>query len=416
MDCRHVREHLSDYIDGGLDAKNKALVEEHLSVCKDCRQEVASLRMLIRDLGSMETVAPPKDFLEQFHRRMERRSGFSKILNTLSIPIRAKLPMKLAGAVVMAVLVFAIFQIQEDQYGTKITPMVRVPNQPESSFPEIAKTPLVTDVQEETSNTGVVRKKAEQQPQAMRVAARGDEAKHLPDIDVKKVASEGIKTDPPSREGGPIERSSMKMVPSAQEPILSKTSSPKIAKAPLETGMKEAEDVGAVWERIKTEPQNSVQTIVQKDEAISLSDNPVKRITHMNETAGHSSWKGGLIELSLVIERERQLDITRAALDMEASQVQETKMRERLMERELSIEDLLPRLREVIERAGGEVVSVEYKEGTKIPQSVYAEIPAEQIGVFQNDLQTLGILHGAPIAPSGEDNDILPIRIRFLTP
>jgi hypothetical protein len=86
------------------------------------------------------------------------------------------------------------------------------------------------------------------------------------------------------------------------------------------------------------------------------------------------------------------------------------------LERDKSIDDLLQELREIIERAGGEVVSVEYEEGTHIPESVHVEIPAKQISIFQNDLQALGELHGAPIGPTGEDEGVLPIRIRLLTP
>ena len=335
MNCRKVREHLSEYIDESLKATTKALVEEHLSACKDCRQEVVSLRMLIKDLGSMETVAPPKDFLGQLHKRMERRSWFSKILYTLSIPMRVKLPMKFAGAVVVAVLAFTIFQSQKDQYGTKMAPLVQEPTQSDSSPHKMAKAPLGTGVQEEVYSTGVVREKAKPKPQA-------------------------------------------------------------------------------------------VQAVAQKDEARRLPDNAVKKVAHVETKAYHPSRKGAPIELSLVIEREQPTDIFGATSEMETPQARETKMRRTLtmgeavpttqLERDKSIDHLLPQLREVIERAGGELISVEYEEGTHIPESVHVEIPARQIGIFQKDLQALGELHGLPISPTGEDKEILPIQIRLLTP
>ena len=86
------------------------------------------------------------------------------------------------------------------------------------------------------------------------------------------------------------------------------------------------------------------------------------------------------------------------------------------LETDIGIEHLLPRLREVIERAGGKVVSVEYEAGTHVLESVHAEIPAKQIGIFQNDLQTLGELHGLPIGATGKAKEVLPIRIRLATP
>ena len=427
MDCSHVREHLSDYIDESLETKTKALVEGHLSACKDCREEVASLRMLIDDLGSMEAVAPPKDFLNQFHKRMERRSRFSKILDTLSIPMQVKLPMKLAGAVVMAVLVFAIYQIQEDEYGTKIVPIVQEPTESESSPPRMAKAPLANGTQEEVLDTEIVREKAKPKSQTVQVIAEETEAKRLTENGVKDFAQVETRADHASREGTPIELSSRKVATSVQESTQSKSSPPGLAKASLETGMQgEADNTGVVKEWMKPKPQ-AVQQVAEKDEAISLPDNAVKRITHMGTKADHPLRKGGLIELSLVIDRVQSHRAFESTSDMEASRrAQETEMKKTLttgevvptiqLEREKSIEHLLPRLREVIENVGGEVVSVEYEEETHIPDSVLVEIPAEQVGIFQNNLQALGELHGAPISPTGEDEEIIPIRIKLLTP
>ena len=116
MNCGEIKQLLSEYVDEVLDVKTKALVDEHLSTCKDCEEEFASLKTLVNELGSLESVAPPKDFLHQLHERMEQRSWFSKILRTLFVPIRVKIPLEFAGAVAMAILVFSLFYIQQDHY------------------------------------------------------------------------------------------------------------------------------------------------------------------------------------------------------------------------------------------------------------------------------------------------------------
>jgi len=427
MNCGKVREHLSEYMDESLEATTKASVEEHLSACKDCQKEVASLRMLINDLDSMETVAPPKDFLEQLHKRMERRSRFSRILDTLSVPMRVKLPVKFAGAVVVAILAFTIFQVQKDQYGKKMTPLMQEPVPSESSPLRMAKSPLVNGTQEEVLDTETVREKAKQQPQAVRVAAKGDEAKRLPDNGAKEVASGETMSGPSPQEGDPIELSQKRMATPMQEPIRSQISPPKMAKAPLETGVQgEADNAGVVKEWMKPISQ-AVQQVAQKDEAINLPDNVMKKIAHVGTKADQPLRKGVPIELSLVIERVQSTQAFEVTSAMEAPhRAQETKVGRTLTvrevapttqpEREKSIEQILPRLREVIERTGGELVSVEYEEGTHIPESVYVEIPAEEIGKFQIDLQELGELHGALIDPMGEAELIMPIRIDLLTP
>ena len=123
MNCDDIKELLSEYVDGALDAKTKALVDEHLSTCKDCEEELASLKTLVNELGSLESVAPPNDFLNQLHERMEQRSWFSKILRTLFVPMRVKIPLEFAGAAVMAILVFSILYVQQDQHRAAQAPM-----------------------------------------------------------------------------------------------------------------------------------------------------------------------------------------------------------------------------------------------------------------------------------------------------
>ena len=123
MNCSEIKELLSEYVDDVLEVKTKALVDEHLSTCRDCKEELASLKTLVNELGSLESVAPPSDFLNQLHERMEKRSPFSKILRTLFVPMRVKIPLEFAGAAAMAILVFSLLHVQKDQYRMAETPV-----------------------------------------------------------------------------------------------------------------------------------------------------------------------------------------------------------------------------------------------------------------------------------------------------
>jgi len=123
MNCEEIRELLSEYVDGVLDPKTKALVNEHLSTCKACQAELASLKALVRELGSLESVAPPHDFLDQLHERMEQHSAFSKILRSLFVPIRLKMPLEFAGAAAVAILLFSILYVQQDHYKVTQAPV-----------------------------------------------------------------------------------------------------------------------------------------------------------------------------------------------------------------------------------------------------------------------------------------------------
>ena len=108
MECSEIRTLLSEYLDDALDEKAKALAEEHLRTCAACRKELDSLKALVKGIGSLESVKAPADFLDQLHKRMERPSKISQVWEWLFHPLRVKIPLQLAGAAVMALLIFSI--------------------------------------------------------------------------------------------------------------------------------------------------------------------------------------------------------------------------------------------------------------------------------------------------------------------
>ena len=113
MDCSEIRTLLSEYLDDALDEKANALADEHLRTCPACREELDSLKTLVKGIGSLESVKAPADFLDQLHKRMERRSRISEIWGWLFYPLRVKIPLQLAGAAVMAFLIFSILPMQQ---------------------------------------------------------------------------------------------------------------------------------------------------------------------------------------------------------------------------------------------------------------------------------------------------------------
>jgi hypothetical protein len=115
MNCTQIRELLSEYMDGMLDKEPKDLVKKHLETCKDCREELASLRAISEELGSLEAVEAPTDFLKKVHKRIEQRSRISRVIRSLFIPTRFKIPFQLATAAAMAVLVFSLFNVMQSE-------------------------------------------------------------------------------------------------------------------------------------------------------------------------------------------------------------------------------------------------------------------------------------------------------------
>ena len=116
MDCAAIQKLLSEYIDGTLDAKSIQMVERHVSVCKDCKETLASLSALVEELNTLEQVKPPADFLEKIHQRMEPRFDLNRILRKLFVPFKIKIPLQWAAAVAASILVVLVLNLQKSEY------------------------------------------------------------------------------------------------------------------------------------------------------------------------------------------------------------------------------------------------------------------------------------------------------------
>jgi len=116
MDCAGIQELLSEYIDGTLDAKTVQVVEDHLSLCADCKETLASLSAMVEELNALEPMKAPADFLDKIHQRMEPRSDFSRLFRKLFVPFKIKIPLQLAAAATASILVVMVLNLQKSEY------------------------------------------------------------------------------------------------------------------------------------------------------------------------------------------------------------------------------------------------------------------------------------------------------------
>jgi anti-sigma factor RsiW len=112
MECTDIKALMSEYLDNALDARTKEVVEKHISTCGACEEDLAALRAVIHELGSLKPMAAPDDFLDRLHERLERGSILERVRRKLFSPFYIKFPLELAGAAAVAVLVFAVLNAQ----------------------------------------------------------------------------------------------------------------------------------------------------------------------------------------------------------------------------------------------------------------------------------------------------------------
>ena len=75
LDCKHVWEHISEYIDGSLDAKLREDIERHLENCEICSAILDSTRNILILTADDRTFELPVGFSERLHERLEKEIG-----------------------------------------------------------------------------------------------------------------------------------------------------------------------------------------------------------------------------------------------------------------------------------------------------------------------------------------------------
>jgi len=302
MECSRSKELLSDYIDGIIDARTKALLEEHLMVCKGCREDLASLKALVQEMGSLKSLEAPRDFLEKVHERIEQRSKFGQIMRKLFFPVRIKVPLELATVTAMAILILAVLNIQ--------------------------------------------------QPRKQEIA-------HVP-VDSDRLMS--------------------------------------ARKAKVDGGEK------ATAEPSGTEREIIELALLVKTEAFSRAYAPSKA-KGLAPTHGK---RAGTID-------EERIDVSSYAktrIGGQAVPTAETKTRELMQEKRG--DETLSKVKNLVERVNGKVISIEYEEQTEQPQSIHLEIPTKDYNSFCDGLRDIALLQTTPPTISEKDQKVIQIRIRLI--
>lgn len=317
MECARSKELLSDYIDGITDARTNKLLEEHLLVCKGCREDLASLRALVQEMGSLESLEAPRDFLEKVHERIEQRSKFGQILRKLFVPVRIKVPLELATVTAMAILILAVVNVQQ--------PIKQ----------EVVHSPLDSD-------RLISAKKA-----------KVDAVKPPPEMDAYKPIPSFEKT---TAEPSGTERKIIELVLLVKTESFSRTYAPSAAKGLAQTSRKRASTID-----------------------------------------------------------EERMDVNSYAetgLGRQAVPTAETKSCE--VEQEKRADDKLLKVKGLIERVDGKVMSIEYEKQTEQPQSIHVEIPTKHYNSFCDGLRDIALLQTTPPTISEKDQKVVQIRIRLI--
>jgi hypothetical protein len=120
-ECANIRQLLSEYIDGMLDASEMSAVRGHLHACTDCNREYEALNSLVRKMGDIHAVKTPDDFLAKVHEKINERPSLMDRIRDLFDFSRIRIPIEAAAFALTAVLILSLFYILPNEEKTKIT-------------------------------------------------------------------------------------------------------------------------------------------------------------------------------------------------------------------------------------------------------------------------------------------------------
>ena len=71
IDCKHVWQYISVYIDGEVDAALRADIDKHLETCEICSAVLDSTRNVVILVGDERVFELPAGFSERLHARID---------------------------------------------------------------------------------------------------------------------------------------------------------------------------------------------------------------------------------------------------------------------------------------------------------------------------------------------------------
>ncbi|MCK5305731.1 MAG: zf-HC2 domain-containing protein [Candidatus Omnitrophica bacterium] len=350
MNCNEIKKLLSEYIDGALEADEKAVVEEHLASCEKCSEEAALLKACVEKIGSLEKIEAPEEFLKKVKERVERRSVFQEMMRGLFVPVRIKIPLELAGVAVSVVLVILILNTTQPQK-------------------QIASLPQPTDSMRAPNPTwfgageGLAGKRPEED--SIRVASK--EVKKPPLV---------IKEELLSYSRGVLEDEKDSRIRPEEKPIeLALLIRPKdvgskgYSDAALDSSLAGFDYDG--YEEIAPAPGSYLEQSIRGD---------------------HSAIDKADLGLAVVdSEEERQKEV--ALSDIQKSYLE---------------------IKKLVEIAKGEIISVSYNENTNEPQAITINLPVENSSLFLDNLNQLGELQSPPSFAPAEGERLIRLRIQLI--
>jgi predicted anti-sigma-YlaC factor YlaD len=77
IDCKHVWQHISAYLEGDVDAALRAEIDKHLETCEICSAVLDSTRNVVILMADDRVFELPAGFSQRLHERLDKELELS---------------------------------------------------------------------------------------------------------------------------------------------------------------------------------------------------------------------------------------------------------------------------------------------------------------------------------------------------
>ncbi len=116
MECKKIKEKLSDYIENLFSDEERLQIDEHLNTCSKCALSLDELKKTIAFTQGIDAVEPPSWLKQKTMARIREEAGQKRgFLQKLFFPLHIKIPIEIVATLAIAVTAFYVFKTVEPE-------------------------------------------------------------------------------------------------------------------------------------------------------------------------------------------------------------------------------------------------------------------------------------------------------------
>ena len=168
MNCVEAQKYFADLLDDSRDERLRK-VNDHLTSCFRCREELAALAACQRLVSALPPVEPPAGFTTRVMAEVRGTLHRSNLWQRLFSPLKVKLPLQATAVVLIGVLAVFIYQKESRQreLTTTVPPATALQKQdePDKLPPAAGRAPAAESKVQKSDEVGAQERRVKRSPQ-----------------------------------------------------------------------------------------------------------------------------------------------------------------------------------------------------------------------------------------------------------